>query len=161
MAIKKKTPEDIAVLREAGHILASILKRLGEASVPGTTTLDLDDLAMELVEEYGVEPILLGYHPSFAPTPYPAAICISVNECVQHGIPSADIVLKEGDVVNLDMSIGYQGLVVDSGITVGVGEISSEASSLLCLFFQLLFSFSRYDRLKTCNHIRIRMWPNY
>jgi methionyl aminopeptidase len=129
--IKKKTPEDIAVLREAGHFLALILKRLGEAAKPGVSTLDLDDIAMELVSEYGVEPILLGYHPTFAPTPYPAAVCISVNDCVQHGIPSADIILQTGDVVNIDMSIAYRGLIVDSGITVGVGEISKEASSLI------------------------------
>jgi len=129
--IKKKSPEEIEVLREAGRILANMLKRLGEAAKPGITTLDLDDLAMELVEEYGVEPVLLGYHPSFAPTPYPAAVCISVNDCVQHGIPSADLVLKEGDVVNIDMSIGYEGMIVDSGITVGVGTISKEASSLI------------------------------
>jgi methionyl aminopeptidase len=130
-AIKKKTQEEIEVLRAAGRILATILRRLSEACTPGTTTLDLDDLAMTLVEEYGVEPVLLGYHPTFAPYPYPAAVCISVNDCVQHGIPSEDIVLKEGDVVNLDMSIGYQGMIVDSGITVGVGEISKEASSLI------------------------------
>ncbi len=130
-AITKKSSEEIAVLREAGRILATILKRLGEATKAGMSTLDLDDLAMEMVEEYGVEPVLLGYHPTFAPTPYPAAVCISVNDCVQHGIPSADIVLKEGDVVNIDMSIGYEGMIVDSGITVGVGQISPEASSLL------------------------------
>jgi len=129
--IKKKTAEDIAVLREAGHFLAQILKRLGEAAKPGVSTLDLDDLAMEMVAEYGVEPVLLGYHPTFAPMPYPAAVCISVNDCVQHGIPSAEEILKEGDVVNIDMSIGYKGMIVDSGITVGVGKISKEASSLI------------------------------
>jgi methionyl aminopeptidase len=130
-AITKKSPAEIETLREAGRILATILKTLGKETVAGISTLDLDDRAMELVEEYGVEPILLGYHPTFAPYPYPAAICISVNDCVQHGIPSADIVLKEGDVVNLDMSIAYKGMVVDSGITVGVGEISKDASSLI------------------------------
>lgn len=129
--ITKKTPEEIEVLQQAGSILATILQKLGEASVPGATALDLDDLAMELVEEYAVEPVLLGYHPTFAPHPYPAAACISVNDCVQHGIPTAEVVFKEGDVVNIDMSIGYKGLIVDSGITVGVGEISPEARKLL------------------------------
>ncbi len=131
MAITKKTAADIAVLREAGAILARILKQLGDAAVSGVSTLELDDLAMTMTEEYGVEPVLLGYHPTFAPMPYPAAVCISVNDCVQHGIPSADVMLKEGDVVNIDMSIGYKGMIVDSGITVGVGEISKEASSLI------------------------------
>ncbi len=129
--ITKKTTEEIEVLSEAGSILAAMLKRLGQACLPGVTTLELDDLAMQLVEEYDVEPILLGYHPGFADRPYPAAVCISVNECVQHGVPSEGVVLAEGDVVNIDMSIAYQGMVVDSGITVGVGEISKEATKLL------------------------------
>ncbi len=112
--ITKKSPEEIKTLREGGAILATILKRLGVAATPGTTALDLDDVAMSLVEEYGVEPVLLGYHPSFAPYPFPAAVCISVNNCVQHGIPTPEIVFAEGDVVNIDMSIAYQGLIVDA-----------------------------------------------
>jgi methionyl aminopeptidase len=131
MAIRKKSPEEIEILREAGKILATILKELTKVAVAGNTTLDIDDRAMELCEEYDVEPVLLGYHPTFAPTPYPAAVCVSVNDCVQHGIPSEEIVLEEGDVVDIDMSISYQGMVVDAGLTVGVGEISKEASSLL------------------------------
>ena len=86
--ITKKTPEEIETLKEAGSILAKILRTLAAEAVAGNTTLDLDDRAMELVEEYGVEPVLLGYHPSFADYPYPAAVCVSVNNCVQHGIPS-------------------------------------------------------------------------
>jgi methionyl aminopeptidase len=126
-----KTPEEIEVLQAAGAILAKILRELGEAAQAGVSTLDLDDIAMELVEKYQVEPVLLGYHPTFASTPYPAAVCISVNNCVQHGIPSADIVLHDGDVVNIDMSIAHEGMIVDSGITVGVGTISDEDAMLL------------------------------
>lgn len=131
--INKKTPEEIEILKEAGSILAKILKELAKVAVPGNSTLDIDDRAMELVGEYQVEPILLGYHPGFADRPYPAAVCVSVNNCVQHGIPTADLVLEEGDVVNIDMSIGYEGMVVDSGITVGVGEIDEEARKLLAV----------------------------
>ncbi len=129
--ISKKTPEEIEILREGGSILASILKELGEACVPGASTLDIDDLAMELTEKYKVEPVLLGYHPSFADRPFPAAICASVNNCVQHGVPSADVVLQEGDVVNIDMVIAYKNMFVDSGLTVGVGEIDKENRKLL------------------------------
>jgi methionyl aminopeptidase len=129
--ITKKTPEEIEALGEAGSILAMFLKELAKVAVPGATTLDIDDRAMQLVEEYKVEPILLGYHPGFADRPYPAAVCVSVNNCVQHGIPSAELVLQEGDVVNIDMSIAHNGMVVDSGITVGVGEIDDEARRLL------------------------------
>lgn len=129
--ITKKTPEEIERLKEAGAMLARFLRELSKVAIAGNTTLDIDDRAMELCEEYGAEPVLLGYHPTFAPHPYPAAVCVSVNECVQHGIPSADVVLKEGDVVNIDMSIAYNGMIVDSGVTVGVGVISEEARGLL------------------------------
>jgi methionyl aminopeptidase len=129
--ITKKSPEEIEILKEAGAILAKILKELATALKPGMTTLDIDDMAMELVEKYNVEPVLLGYHPTFADKPYPAAICVSVNDCVQHGVPSEDVVLAKGDVVNLDMSIAHKNMFVDSGITVGVGEISPEAQRLL------------------------------
>lgn len=129
--ITKKTPEEISIMKEGGAVLAKILKELAKLAQPGNTTLDIDDRAMELVEELGVEPILLGYHPSFASHPYPAAVCVSVNNCVQHGIPSEGIVLETGDVVNIDMAIGYKGFVVDSGLTVGVGEIDADAKKLL------------------------------
>lgn len=129
--ITKKSPEEIAKLRIAGGILAKMLKTLAKETVAGVSTLDLDDRGMELIEEYGVEAALLGYHPEFAATPFPAAICISVNDCVQHGIPSAEHILKEGDVVNLDMSIGYEGMIVDSGLTVGVGVVSDVDRKLM------------------------------
>jgi methionyl aminopeptidase len=131
--ITKKTGEEIAVLREGGAILADILKQLGAACVPGNTTLDLDDLAMELCEEKDVEPVLLGYHPSFADRPYPAAICTSVNNCVQHGVPSDTVQLETGDLVNIDMVVAYKNLFVDSGLTVGVGTISDENARLLAV----------------------------
>ncbi len=129
--ITKKTPEEIEILKKAGSHLAYILKELSKLAVAGNSTLDIDDRAMELCEELGVEPVLLGYHPEFADRPYPASVCVSVNNCVQHGIPSAELVLEDGDVVNIDMSIAHEGMIVDSGVTVGVGEISDEARRLL------------------------------
>jgi len=129
--ITKKTSEEIELLKIGGSILAQILEQLGKEAQPGVSTLTLDDIAMELADKHQVQPVLLGYHPDFAPTPYPAAVCVSVNNCVQHGIPSEDIVLQEGDVVNIDMSISYEGMIVDSGITVGVGEIDAESRKLI------------------------------
>lgn len=131
--ITKKSPEEIEILKEGGALLAKILKELAKEAVVGNSTLDIDDRAMQLCEEWGAEPIILGYHPTFADYPYPAAVCVSVNNCVQHGIPSAEVVLHEGDVVNIDMAIGYKGMVVDSGITVGVGEIDDDAKKLLAV----------------------------
>ncbi|MCA9363480.1 type I methionyl aminopeptidase [Candidatus Kaiserbacteria bacterium] len=129
--ITKKSPAEIEVLKEGGAILAKILRGIAAEAVVGNTTQDLDDKAMELCEEYGVEPVLLGYHPSFADQPYPAAICTSVNNCVQHGIPSTEVVLHEGDAVNIDMVIGYKDMMVDSGLTVPVGEVDDEMRKLL------------------------------
>jgi methionyl aminopeptidase len=126
-----KTEEEIAFLREGGRILAQILEKLGEYSKPGVSTEDINDYALALTEEFGVEPVLLGYHPEFADHPYPAALCTSVNNTVQHGVPRKDEVLKEGDIINLDMSIGFQGMIVDSGITVPVGKIDPVSQKLI------------------------------
>ena len=75
--------------------------------------------------------MLLGYHPQFADRPYPAALCTSVNNTVQHGVPRADEILKDGDIINLDMSLGYNGMIVDSGITIPVGKIDSVSQKLI------------------------------
>lgn len=131
MSISKKTEAEIEILAEGGAILATILAELAKEAIEGVSTKDIDDAAMHLVDSYGVEPVLLGYKPAFAPYPYPAATCISVNDCVQHGIPDEQIVLANGDVVNIDMTIGHKGLIVDAGITVGIGTLSKQASALI------------------------------
>jgi len=128
---KIKTTEEIESLRKGGKILAKILKELGKYSKPGVSTLDINDYALKLAEDFGVEPVLLGYHPEFADKPYPAALCTSVNNTVQHGVPRADEVLKDGDIINLDMSIGYEGMIVDSGITVPVGNVDAVSQKLI------------------------------
>lgn len=134
MTITLKTEEDIVLLREGGKILAIILNELEKEVVVGNTTLDVDDRAMELMEEYGVEPMILGYKPRFAPRPYPAAVCVSINDEVVHGIPNEDVVeFIDGDVVSIDAVIGYKGMVLDSARTVGVGELSAEAKELIAV----------------------------
>lgn len=126
-----KTPEEIELLRVGGKILAKILRDLSMHIQPGMSTLDINDYALSLVEEYGVEPVLLGYHPTFAEYPYPAALCTSVNNTVQHGVPRADEILIEGDIINLDMTIGYNGMIVDSGVTIPVGKIDTVSQKLI------------------------------
>ena len=127
-----KTPEDIEKLRKGGKILASILDELEKEVVPGNTTLDVDDRAMQLIEEYDVVPMILGHHPHFAPRPYPAATCVSLNEVVVHGIPNEQPeTFEEGDVVSIDLVIDYEGLIVDSARTVGAGKMSERGTELL------------------------------
>ncbi len=132
MSITIKTEEDIKILRKGGKILAAILDELETLVVPGNSTLDIDDRAMELMEKYGVEPMTLGYHAHFAPRPYPAASCVSINDVLVHGIPNEDPEdFDEGDVVSIDVVIAYEGMVVDSARTVVAGEASPEAQALL------------------------------
>ncbi len=126
-----KTDEEIELLRKGGKILARILRELSAYSKPGVSTEDINDYALKLTEDYGVEPVLLGYHPQFANRPYPAALCTSVNNTVQHGVPRADEILKEGDIINLDMSIGYNGMIVDSGVTVPIGKTDPVSQKLM------------------------------
>lgn len=132
MGITIKTPEDIKLLKEGGLILADILDLLEKEIIDGATTLDVDDRAMQLMEEYGVSPVILGYHAKFAPRPYPAATCVSINDVVVHGIPNENPeTFTDGDVVSIDVVIGYKGLVLDSARTVGVGSISKDARQLI------------------------------
>ena len=139
MTITFKTDADIKLLRKGGKILATILDELEKEAIPGNTTLDIDDRAMELIEEYGVEPMILGYAAHFAPRPYPAATCVSVNDVVVHGIPNEDPeVIQEGDVVSIDLVIGYEGIIVDSARTVIAGEGTDEAKELVKVTRQAL-----------------------
>jgi methionyl aminopeptidase len=130
--ITLKSKEEIEIMREGGRILAKILNELEKVVIAGNTTLDVDDRAMELIEHYGVEPMILGYKPAFANRPYPAATCVSINDVLVHGIPNEEpIDFIEGDVVSVDLVIGYKGLIVDSARTVGVGEVSEEVAELI------------------------------
>jgi len=130
--IQLKTKEDFEKMRRAGAVLSRVLDELEAMVAPGVSTQDLDDEAMHLVAEYGGEPILLGYHPEFAPRPYPASICTSVNDVIVHGIPNeSPITLKEGDIIGIDVSISVDGLVVDSARTIPVGKIDAESQKLI------------------------------
>jgi methionyl aminopeptidase len=117
-----KTEKDISILREAGRKLAYILGELDKATVPGVTSFELENLARKLTEEVGAVPAFLGYTPEGAPRPYPAALCLSINDTVVHGIPNEkEYVVKAGDIVVLDMGITYKKMIVDSAITVSAG----------------------------------------
>lgn len=117
-----KTEKEIGLMRKGGKILAEILRELEKAAVPGTTALDMNDLAADLCKKHDVIPAFLNYQPASAPFPFPACLCLSVNEEIVHGIPSARI-LKEGDMVAIDMGIIYKKMVLDSAVTVIVGGL--------------------------------------
>lgn len=130
--IRLKTKEEIEHLRAGGKILSGLLDDLEKMVAPGVTTLDLNDRAMEIMEEVGAEPVLLGYHPEFAPRPFPAAICVSINDIVEHGIPNeAPRTIQDGDIVSIDVTLGYEGMVVDSGRTVPAGNVAPEVLKIV------------------------------
>ena len=121
-----------ANLIEGGKRLAAVLEALRAKIAPGGTAEELDDLAEQLIREGGDEPCFLGYTPEGARRPYPATLCVSINDEVVHGIPNESVkVLKEGDIVGLDLGLTHNGIIVDAAITVPVGKVDEETKKLL------------------------------
>jgi len=127
-----KTQEDIDFLIEGGKRHAFILKELAKLTVPGVSTLTLEECAMKLIKEKGDKAAFFNYKPEGARRPYPAALCVSVNEEIVHGIPNeTPRILIEGDVVTLDLGLVHNGLITDSAITLPVGKVSVEDLRLI------------------------------
>lgn len=134
-----KSKDEIEILRESGKRLAAVRDALAEHVVPGVSTKELDDLARKLIKEAGDTPSFLNYTPDGARRPFPAAVCISVNEEIVHGIPNEDPhTLKEGDIVGIDLGVTHKGLITDSAVTVPVGEIDPKVKELLSVTKQAL-----------------------
>lgn len=133
-----KTDKEIAAMRIAGKRHAEILRKLAAMVRPGISTIELDAAAEAMIRDYGDVPAFKGYRPDGASTPYPATLITSVNEEVVHGIPGSRI-LKEGDVVSLDLGVKHDGVFTDSAITVPVGKISKELNELLMLTEEALY----------------------
>lgn len=131
MGVIIKTKEEIEILREGGKRLATVLYAVRDIVKPGISTKELDDYAYKLIKEMGDEPAFLNYKPEGADFPFPATLCASVNEEVVHGIPRADKVLKEGDIIAIDCGLKHRGMFTDMAVTVGVGEISGGSKKLI------------------------------
>jgi methionyl aminopeptidase len=134
--ITYKTSEEIAILREGGKRHSFILGELAKIVAPGVWTQDLEDLARKLIEEGGAKEkdsaSFLNYTPRGVARPYPAALCVSINDEIVHGIPNENPrTLKEGDVVSVDLGLTHKNLITDSAITVGVGKLSDENKKLI------------------------------
>lgn len=121
-----------AHLIEAGKRLAAVLRALREKAAPGVTSEELDDLAERLIRKGGDEPCFLGYTPEGAHRPYPATLCVSINDEIVHGIPNESLkILKEGDIVGLDLGLSHKGVIVDAAITVPIGSVDDESKNLI------------------------------
>ena len=121
-----KSPEEIAIMRQCGKILAAILDRLRAELRAGIRTDKLDVIMAEESRQRGAKPSFKGYHG------FPANLCVSVNDEIVHGIPG-ERVLQEGDIVSLDAGVILNGFHTDAAITVGVGEISQQAKDLIAV----------------------------
>lgn len=123
--IQLKNSLQIEKMKQAGRITGEVLLLAGEAVKEGVTTKHLDDIIRTYIEKCGAKPTFLGYGG------FPGSACISINDQVIHGIPSKNVVLKEGDIVKIDVGATYQGFIGDSANTFPVGKISEEASKLI------------------------------
>lgn len=123
--INIKSAHDLALMRKAGAITAGALVAAGKAIHPGMSTKELDKVIYNYIVSHGAKPSFLGYHG------FPASACISVNDTVIHGIPTATEKLKEGDIVSVDVGAFIDGFHGDSAYTFTVGEVSDEAKKLL------------------------------
>lgn len=123
-AIQLKTPRQLRFMRQAGKIVAEVLALLGEHTVPGATTAELDALAEAAIKERGAVPSFKGYHG------YPCTICASVNEQIVHGIPG-EYRLQEGDILSVDVGAIYNGWHGDSAVTYAAGRPSAEADRVM------------------------------
>jgi len=126
-------------MAEGGRRLGVVLKKLRAEVKPGITTLSLDCTARELIEADGDVPAFLNYRPGGARRAYPYTLCASVNNVVVHGQPSG-YVLKEGDIIKLDLGLKHKGFYLDAAITVGVGSISAEAKKLIAVTEESLYA---------------------
>lgn len=126
-----KSRKEIEVMREGGRILAEILEKLQKHVQPGVSAQKLDELARELVFSFGARPSFLDYKPGGAGEGYPAALCVSVNDEIVHGLPLENKIIFEGDLVKLDIGVEYKKLHTDATVMVGVGKISQVAERLM------------------------------
>ncbi len=127
-----KTPEEIEIMREGGARHAQILSELAALVKPGVSTLTLEEEALAMIKAMGDMPAFLGYRPAGARRPFPAALCVSINDEIVHGIPNeAPRIIEEGDLVSIDLGLVHKGLITDSAVTVIAGEGDDEARELI------------------------------
>ena len=139
MPIIIKSDDEVALMRQAGRVVAEVLELLAAEVRPGAIVKMLDTIVSEEFKRRNVVPTFLGY------LGYPARVCVSVNDEIVHGIPS-DRVLQEGDIVSIDLGATYKGFVADAALTVGAGQISPEARQLIDVTHQALWAGIRAAR---------------
>lgn len=128
--IELKTPGEVDAIAAAGSVVARILAAVRERAAPGVRPTELDALAAELIAEAGAVSSFQGYHPRWAPGPYPGVLCVSVNDAVVHGIP-ARTKLRPGDLLSVDFAVHLDGWCADAAFSTVVGEGSVADKELI------------------------------
>jgi methionyl aminopeptidase len=140
-----RSADELERMREAGRLVGEVLAELAAVVAPGVTTADLDAMAEKRIARAGATPAFKGYHG------YPATICASINEEVIHGIPSGRRLLKEGDIISIDVGASLNGFFGDSAVTLPVGQVSEEAATLLRVTEEALFK--AIERVRPGNRV--------
>lgn len=125
MAVIRKTPAEIEAMKKAGQLSAAVLREVGARCVPGVSTLELDEFAESYIRQHGGIPTFKGYGG------FPGTICASINEQVVHGIPSASVRLRAGDIISIDTGATVDGWAGDNAWTFAVGKVSPELKRFL------------------------------
>lgn len=136
-----KSEQEIDIMRESGKVTGYILKELENFIKPGLSTFDIDRFVEEIILKNKMIPAFKGY------CGFPASACVSINEEVVHGIPAKDRILKEGDIVSVDVGSTYKGYVSDAARTYGVGKISKEAQKLIDVTRQSFFEGIKFCKV--------------
>lgn len=136
-----KSEQEIDIMRESGKVTGYILKELENFIKPGLSTFDIDRFVEEIILKNKMIPAFKGY------CGFPASACVSINEEVVHGIPAKDRILKEGDIVSVDVGSTYKGYVSDAARTYGVGKISKEAQKLIEVTRQSFFEGIKFCKV--------------
>ena len=131
--IKIKSQEEIELMREAGRITRDTLKVVENSIKVGISTKELDKIAYDYIKSQGATPSFKNYNG------FPASICASVNDTIVHGIPSSDIILKEGDIISIDVGAKFQGYHGDAARTFPVGKIDPKVKRLIKITEQSFF----------------------
>lgn len=130
MPIERKSKEELALMRQAGRIVAEVLRTMRAKARPGVSTAELNAVAEEIITRHEAIPAFKGY-PHNGQNDFPASICASINEEIVHGIPSPRRILKEGDIISIDVGAVYKGFYGDAAITLPIGEVNEETRRLL------------------------------
>mgnify|MGYP000602846109 CR=1 FL=1 len=129
--IRLKNAAEIRIMKEGGQILKETLKCLISVIKEGISAAEIDFWAEKQILFYGAEPVFKGYKTFGSKTSFPASICVSLNEEIVHGIPSANKKIKNGDLISLDLGIRYKKLIVDAAISFAIGDIGDQEKKLL------------------------------